>query len=406
MKRHTNKEFFTHNRERIAAQLEGGVLIASAYADMQRSHDAAHKFTQEANFWYLTGIERPDWLVVIDSERGKTMLVSPDVDPVHALFDGSLSTEDALQMSGADEVTSQAELKEQLAEYACQNRTIYTVDQPSRAEKFGFTLNPAAQKLRQQLETHFSEVHDARPLLARLRAIKQPSELAVIQRAIDITAKTLASVYKNFQTYAHEYEIEAAITHGFRTRGASGHAYDPIVAAGANACTLHYGENNAMLQPSSLVLLDVGAEVEQYAADITRTYSFGEPTQRQRDVFAAVHTAHKDIIALLAPGLSVQAYSDKVDKRMKQALIELGLISAKNDDVAYRKYFPHAISHGLGLDVHDSLGAPQEFAPNMVLTVEPGIYIPEEGIGVRIEDDILITANGRKNLSAQIPVVL
>lgn len=405
MKKLLTSEFFTSNRQRAMGLLEGGVLVAGAYSAMQRSNDAASKFEQEANFWYLTGIERADWWLIIDASRGKSWLVSPDVDPVHALFDGQLTPEQAKEISGVDEVISRAAADDLLAQTARQHRLVHTIDQPERADTFGFVLNPAPREMRERLSRKFADVQDFRPKLATLRAIKQPLEVKAIESAIDITARTLQEVRENFANYKHEYEIEADISRSFRASGATGHAYDPIVAAGGNACTLHYIENSSKLAKKSLVLLDVGAQVEHYAADITRTYAYGEPTKRQRVVHTVVQAAHRDIIDMLAPGLSVREYSEKVDARMQQALMELGLIDTPNDE-KYRTYFPHAISHGLGLDVHDSLGAPKEFVSGMILTVEPGIYIPEENIGVRIEDDILITEKGHRNLSAKIPTDL
>jgi Xaa-Pro aminopeptidase len=202
---------------------------------------------------------------------------------------------------------------------------------------------------------------------------------------------------------SHEYMVEAEFSHYFRSRGATGHAYEPIVASGKNACTLHHIDNAAEVKNNALLLIDIGASVDGYPADITRTYAVGKPNDRQKAVYTAVETAHYQIIDLLKPGLKVKDYSDRVDEIMKKALDSLGLLKKESD---YRRYFPHAVSHGLGIDVHDSLGGPEVFVAGMVLTVEPGIYIPEEGIGVRIEDDILITKTGHENLSAALPTSL
>lgn len=405
MKQLLTAEFFEENRTRAMRLLEGGVLVISAYAAMQRSYDAAFRFEQEANFWYLTGIEKPDWWVILDASRGKSWLVAPDVDPVHALFDGALSFEEAQRISGIDTVLTRAAADDLLKQTARQHQLVYTVDQPERADTFDFVLNPAPRDMHEWLARRFTGVQDFRGKLAKLRAVKQPLEIKTIEAAIAITAHTLNSVRANLAEYHYEYEIEADITRGFRYAGAAGHAYDPIVASGKNACTLHYGDNVGKLAKKSLVLIDVGAQVQHYAADITRTYAYGELTKRQQAVHEAVQFAHQDIIALLRPNLSVKEYSEQVDVRMKQALVELGLITP-TDDERYRQYFPHSISHGLGLDVHDSLGAPYAFEPGMVLTVEPGVYIPEEQIGVRIEDDILITDAGSRNLSAKLPISL
>lgn len=405
MKQLMTAAFFADNRARMYEQLQGGILVATAYSALQYSNDAAGRFKQEANFWYLTGIERPGWWLVMDASRGKSWLVTPDVDPIHALFDGSLSASEAAQRSGIEDVITRVQAEELLAQIARQHRLVYTVDQPERAESFDFVLNPAQREMRERLSRQFTGVQDARSLLARLRALKQPCEIKAIEAAIATTAAALTNVYKALSTYRYEYEIEAELHREFRRAGAQGHAYDPIIASGKNACTLHYIDNNSPLKKHSLVLLDVGAQVEQYAADITRTYAYYEPTARQRDIHTAVQAAHQDIIKLLQPGLSIAEYSDQVDARMRRALYELGLL-ASIDDVKYREYFPHAISHGLGIDVHDSLGRPTVFEPGMVLTVEPGIYVPSEGIGVRIEDDILITATKSRNLSHKLPTDL
>lgn len=401
MKKSLTSEFFTGNRQRAMELLEGGVLVVSAYSALQRSNDAAFKFEQEANFWYLTGVGHPGWWLIIDASRGKEWLVSPEVDPVHALFDGQLTPSQAKEISGITEVISRTAAEELLLQISRTHKLVYTVDQPDRADMFDFVLNPAPRDMREQLTRKFTDVRDFRATLAQLRAIKQPVEVDAIEAAIAVTVDTLSKVRAKFATYGYEYEIEADVTHGFRSAGAAGHAYDPIIAAGANACTLHYGDNAMRLKKKSLVLLDVGAQVERYAADITRTYAYGEPTKRQQAVHIAVQSAHRDIIAMLAPGLSVVEYHERVDTRMKRALVELELMQP-GDDEKYRRYFPHAISHGLGIDVHDALGQTREFGAGMVLTVEPGIYIPEEGIGVRIEDDILITKSGRRNLSAKL----
>lgn len=405
MKRLMTAEFFAGNRDKTMELLEGGVLVAAAYSAMQSSNDAASKFEQEANFWYLTGIERPGWWLIMDAARGKSWLVTPDVDPMHALFDGSLDSSIAARISGVEEVITRAQADELLLQIARQHRLAHYIGQPERSETFDFVLNPALREMHEKLARIFVGVQDLRPKLATLRALKQPAEIKAIESAIAITSTALAQIHDSLDTYKYEYEIEAELNKAFRQTGGRGHAYDPIVAGGSNACTLHYVDNAAPLKKRTLVLLDVGAQVEHYAADITRTYSYFEPTRRQQEIHRAVEAAHHDIIALLAPDVAVAEYSDKVDARMKRALMEVGLLKSL-DDERYRQYFPHAISHGLGIDVHDSLGRPKYFEPGMVLTVEPGIYIPQESIGVRIEDDILITEKGHRNLSQKLPTGL
>ena len=396
-----DKAFFTHNRQAIYKKTKADVIILAGNVSMQRSNDASYAFEQEANFWYLTGIAVPGWRLVI--EKDKSLLIAPDVDEVHRIFDGSLSDKDAKSVSGVQKVLTHSEGEALLAELKDAKASLATIGEDLHAEHYDFVLNPGAVDLLKQLKETFEEVEDCRRELAKLRAIKQPQEIQLIRNAIQLTINGFETVRNNIHHYSFEYEIEADFTHQFRKKGAIGHAYDPIVAAGKNACTLHYGNNQDPLVPGELVLLDIGARLHGYAADITRTYAHGNVSDRHKAVHQEVESAHHKIIELLQPGLDVKEYFNKVDKIMLVALNNLGLLKHKAD---YRKYFPHSISHGLGIDVHDSLGGPEVFEPGMVLTVEPGIYIPEEGIGVRIEDDILITETGHDNLSNRLPTSL
>lgn len=395
-------EFFRQNRHRLATELSGGIVVLAAYSAMQRGNDAAFGFEQEANFWWLTGIEEPDWWLIIDGGRGKSWLVAPNVSQARQLFDGSLAHEAAQKTSGVDDVLSNDEAQSMLRRLAGKHSVVYSLGEPPHADSFDFMLNPAPKKLYDRLERTFNSVQDCRRQLNSLRAIKQPEEIKIIKQAVKLTTEAFEYVKSNMNDYQYEYEIEADFTHFFRSRGSRGHAYDPIVAAGKNACTLHYSVNDQRISSGALVLLDVGARFKGYASDITRTYAHGRLTKRQAEVHASVSSAHEQIIKLLKPDLAVDEYQRQVDEIMQQALMQLGLLKEATDEQAYRKYFPHAISHGLGVDVHDSLGRPKALQPGMVLTVEPGIYIPEEKIGVRIEDDILITDKGHVNLSANL----
>ena len=237
-----------------------------------------------------------------------------------------------------------------------------------------------------------------------MRMIKQPPELRAIQAAIDITADSLQDAFKSakLEKYAFEYELEAEIGYGFRRRGAAGHAFEPIVAGGKKACTLHNVSNDAKLTRGELIVADVGAEVEHYAADITRTVAISSPTARQQAVYDAVLDAQRFAFGLLKPGMDFGDYREQTDRFIGEKLRELGLIK-RVTDANTRRYYPHSISHFLGLNVHDSGDYRQPLTAGAVLTVEPGIYIPEEGIGVRIEDDVLITASGIKILSDKLP---
>ena len=395
--------FFISNRNKIIEATQEGLLVFAGYRQLQQKGDMAARFEQEANFWWLTGIEAPGWWLMIDRHSARSYLIAPEVEAVHELFDGSMSHDEAQEMSGVDEVLSAKDGEALLKNFATEHTVVFTLGKDPMAKHYDFVLNPGPVAMLARLKRMFEIVIDCRIDLARLRAIKQPEEIAAIKKAVALTVDAFNDIKPRLDSLQYEYQVEAEFTHYFRSRGAEGHAYEPIVAGGKNACTLHYTQNNSSLKKSELLLLDIGARVGGYAADITRTYGIGEPTERQLAVHQVVEAAHREIIALLKPGLSIEVYAEKVDEIMKSALSELGLLKSPTD---YRKYFPHAISHGLGIDVHDSLGRPSEFLEGMVLTVEPGIYVPEEGIGVRIEDDILITAEGAESLSAALPTSL
>jgi Xaa-Pro aminopeptidase len=394
--------FFTANRERTMEKLQGGLLVVAGYTGMQRSNDTEFRFEQEGNFWWLSGVEFPDWWLIIDAKRGKSWLVEPDIDEMHRLFSQSLPVEQAKETSGITDVLSRDKAMSMLRTAAKSHQLVYTVGLPAYHDHFTFTLNPSAREMQERLERIFTKVQDFRLELARMRAIKQPIEIEMMQAAIDLTIITLQTIKKKLPIYKYEYEIEAELSYAFRATGGSGHAFDPIVASGGNATVAHYFTNDSPLKKGTLVMMDVGAKLGGYPADVTRTYAIGKPTKRQAAVHQAVQSAQAQIIAMLKPGLSIEEYYKRTDHIVKKEMIDLKLITSMDDDALYRRYFPYSISHGVGVDVHDALGRPREFQPGMVLTVEPGIHIGDEKIGVRIEDEILITETGHRNLSSKL----
>ncbi len=396
-----DRDFFSNNRQKLYDEVGGSALAVSAYSKMQKSLDIAHSFEQESNFWYLTGINEPDWWLIADGTRRKAWLVSPQVNKERRLFDGGLTNEEASKKSGISDIVDRDEAVILLRQLARNHGLVYTVDQPPHIERFGFSLNPAPRELKELLERTFNGVQDCRKYLAKLRAIKQPIEIEQIKHAIKITGTAFDKVRQNLAKYKYEYEIEARFSYEFRRNGADGHAYDPIIASGQNACVLHYNSNQNKLKKPNFILMDVAARYHHYSADITRTLALGKLTKRQMEVHRAVQMALDKIVGLCRPGTKLADYQLKADHVMEQALVQLGLIEEGDNDAFY-KYFPHAISHGLGIDTHDSFGGLDEFKPGMVLTVEPGIYIPDEQLGVRIENDVYITNSQPVNLSAQL----
>ena len=390
------------NRKRTIEACSGGLFVFSGYDAMQLSGDMAAPFLQEATFWWLTGIEEPGWKLIIDSARsGRAILYRPERSDIQMVFDGSYTTERALEISGAQEVRSSKVFESDLRQFRRYHTLVKTVKATDHQD---FVHNPAMADLAKLLDRIFLTSEDCSRLIDGLRAIKQPEEIRRIRAAVKHTVAAFKYVRESLDSIRHEYGVEAEFGYAFRRNGLD-HAYRPIVASGSNACTLHYDKNNASLAKNKGVLIDIGARYDGYAADITRTYCVN-PTKRFKAVHAAVERAHHRCIALLGPDLPVIEYVTAVDEVMKDALEEVGLLKDRSDTESYRKYFPHSISHGLGVDTHDPFGNHRYFRPGMVITVEPGIYIPEESLGVRIEDDILITDSGHENISGALSTKL
>ncbi len=402
-----DSNFFKNNRANLRRHLNtDDPIVITANGLIQMGADSSYPFVQDANFWYLSGINDPDIILVMDGER--EFLIAPTREATRATFDGQIDQTSLTNLSGIGDVLNEVSGWKRLDALAEKTKRLATLaPAPSFIEQYGMYANPARSRLIDRIRRHVEDIHlmDIRPEIARLRMIKQAPELAALKLAIDITTDTLKDVMAAASGYSYEYEIEADISRGFRYRGADGHAFDPIVAGGKRACTLHNTSNNAALDSSELVVMDVGAAVMGYAADITRTMSVSKPSPRQQDVFRAVRAAHAYAMSLIKPGTKLKTYEDKVMRFIGSELKTLGLIkNLKETEV--RRYFPHATSHFIGLNVHDVGDYQMPLKPGMVLTVEPGIYIPEEGIGVRIEDDVLVTPDGVKSLSAGLPVKL
>jgi Xaa-Pro aminopeptidase len=399
-------EFFRDNRRRLREAIGSDApVVITANGLLQRSADTTFPFQQDAGFWYLTGIDEPDIILVMEAVA--EYLIVPGRDPVREAFDGAVKSAELTRLSGIGEVLAEREGWQRLGALARQSpEAAVLAANPVRMKFFGIYTNPARRLLQARLRRQHTALKlvDIRPQLARLRMVKQPLEIQAIQRAIDVTVDTIteAAAPAKLSSYQYEYELEAALSHGFRRRGARGHAFDPIVASGKSAATIHSLKNDGELEADTLVVMDVGAAYDHYAADITRTVAYGKPSARQAAVFAAVLSVQNQVLERLKPGLLIRDNERQVEQEIGRELLQLGLIT-KNDRASVRRYYQHACSHSLGLDLHDAADYTQPLQPGMVLTVEPGIYIPEESIGVRIEDDVLITENGIEILSRRLP---
>lgn len=407
-----DSDFFAGNRERLCQLFTGTApIVLTANGLMQRGSDEAFPFQQDTHFWYLTGLNEPDVVLVMD--KGKEFLIVPGRSQSREAFDGALDFTELSRQSGITTILPEKEGWKQLDGRIKRVQHVATLA-PAQPyiESWGLYANPARLTLVKRLREANSslELLDLRTHVARMRMVKQPIELGALQKAIDITIDTIKDVTKPKQlsSYTYEYELEADITRGFRKRGATGllgHAFTPIVASGKHACTMHHVNNDGTLASDELVILDVGASYQQYNADISRTVISGEPSRRQHAVYEAVLAVQEYGFSLLKPGVYFREFESQIVAFMGEKLRELGLIKTITDETV-RKYFPHATSHYLGLNTHDVGDYDRPLEPGVVMTVEPGIYIPQEGIGVRIEDDVLITKDGIKNLTERLPRTL
>lgn len=398
-------DFFVGNRERLRNLFTGTApIVITANGHLQRNGDNPYRFRQDANFWYLTGIDHPDVILVMD--RDKEYLIIPERDPVRETFDGSISPEALSRRSGVKDVfVDKAGWKRLSRKLKNSKHVAVLAPSPAYQEWYGLYSNPARAALVSKLKTynHELELLDLRDHMMKMRVIKQPVELQAIQHAIDVTIEGLRYVTDRdrLREYAHEYEIEADLTAQYR-RGGCFHAFEPIVAGGVRACQMHNIGNNGQLSADELLLFDTGAESNWYSADISRTVALGEPTDRQQSVFDAVCEAQDYAYTLIKPGITNADYEKKMEMFMGEKLRELGVLKTISTDNV-RVFFPHLTTHYLGLDTHDVGDYRKEMRPGMVMTVEPGIYLPQEGIGVRMEDNVLVTENGCSVLSQAMP---
>ncbi len=398
--------FFSANRANLRKLFTGTApIVISANGMLQRGGDSTYAFCQDASFWYFTGIDIADAVLVMD--KNQDYLIIPELTAVMEFFDGVIDTKAIAERSGIEDIYTASEGFKKLESRIKKVKHLATLPAlPTYEEHYHFYPNPARARLVNRLKAYNNSVEllDLGPHVSRLRVMKQPEEIEAIKAAIAITSSAIRSSMTGSKLikYNYEYELEAELSKQIRRAGSEGHAFDPIVAGGLNACTLHSIANNSRLSQKEMVLVDMGASVEHYAADITRTYTRGLPTKRQQAVHAATLDVQTYAMNLLKPGVLMKEYEYAVELYMGEKLRELGLIKTISYENV-RKYFPSATSHFLGINVHDVGDYSRPLEPGMVLTVEPGIYIREEAIGVRIEDDILITDTGNRNLSSRLP---
>ena len=412
-----NPKLFISNRERFRKELKpNSFAIFNSSDEMPRNGDQDHPFRQSSDFFYLTGIDQAKSVLFIFPDcplekYREALFVEETNDYIAVWYGKKYSKEEATEVSGIKNVfwldSFDTALKEVMA--ACEYVYLNANENPRYSNPVPYCDIRFNKHLTQKYPAHKYE--RSAPIVSRLRMIKSSIEIDLLKEAISITEKAFRRLLGFTKPGVMEYEVEAEITHEFIRNRASGHAYYPIVASGKGACVLHYIENNKECKDGDLLLLDFGAEYANYAADLSRTIPVnGKFSPRQKEVYNACLRVMKAAIKMLVPGTTIDAYHAEVCKVMDKELIGLGLYTeddVKKQDASkpmYFKYYMHGTSHYIGLDVHD-VGTKQDvIKPGMVFSCEPGIYIQEEGIGIRIENDILITENGNIDLMASIPI--
>ncbi len=360
------------------------------------------KFSQDNNFLYLTGLMVPDAIFVL-VKSGETLSEHLFIErgiPEREVWDGKKMTPDeASEISGIAKVHFLDEFYDYLGSFALSVTKIYAnIGTPSLMAPPSlpmFKLQPLRERFPQIV------IENVNNLLTPLRKVKDEWEIMQLQRAIDITGKGILDIMESARVGMMEYELEAILFYRMQRSGAKNWGFSPIIASGVNAATLHYKKNECRIENNEVVLLDVGASYMNYSADITRCFPIGMSfTERQKAVYNAVLNVQKQIIAMIKPGVALSHLQITTRELITEALIALGLIE---DPDQFFKYYMHGVSHFLGMDTHDLGGREAILEPGNVITVEPGIYIPEERLGIRIEDDVLVTEDGYCVLSQNIP---
>jgi Xaa-Pro aminopeptidase len=412
-----NPELFKLNRRRFTRKmLPDSIAIFHSNDLMPRNGDTFHPFRQNSDLFYLSGLDQEETVVVLFpdcvKEGFQEIAFIKRTDEFIAIWEGEkLTKEKATAISGIQKVYWLDQMDNILNELILLSKRIYV--NPNENDRFNSAVEDRnlrfAKALQQRYPLH--KYHRSQPILKKLAMIKSPLEVEIMQKAINITGDAFKRVLEFVQPGVMEYEVEAEITHQFIKNGANGHAYEPIVASGSNSCILHYVKNNQKCKEGDLLLMDFGAEYANYAADLSRTIPVsGQFTDRQRKVYDAVLSVMKGAKELLVPGTILEDYHKEVGKMMESALLDLKLLTPSDVEKqdpsypAYKKYFMHGTSHHLGLDVHDLANRYDPIQAGMVFTCEPGIYIREEGIGIRLENDILVTDAGPVDLMANIPI--
>ncbi len=404
-----DKQFFISNRKKLFRMMDDNSL-AIFYAARTGPGTLPTEFVQNRNFYYLSGLNVPNAKLIMHKKGKKNMellFIERNITELEVWLGKKMSKEDAKKISGIETVYHTDEFERHLHLYASSTEICYYDYETSLIDtnlSYGLTqLN--------LIKEHYPtiRIEKVTPFLSKLRMRKNKEEIENIKKAISYTNEGIRSILEHAKHGMMEYELEAYFRFGCIRRGEKKLAFSPIVASGKNATILHYEKNNSKIEKNDLVLLDVGAKYNEYNADISRTFpASGKFNKRQKEVYNEVLQIQKKIINSVKPGITIKELQTKTIKLITEALFRLKLITKKSkvspfDREEYKKYYMHGVSHHLGLDAHDLSNREEKLQVGNVITVEPGIYIKEEKIGIRIEDDVLVTKNGCEVLSSKIP---
>ena len=413
-----SNQLFIKNRAKFAARMKPkSIAIFNSNDTFSTGADSTLPFEQHRDIFYLSGADQEESILLlfpdaIDPNHREILFLTETNKHIEIWYGAKFSKQEAIQVSGIKTIYWLSEFKKIFYDLMTEAETIYfdtnehyrqSVEMETREDRF-------IKQCKIEFPAHKWE--KSGQIMQEIRGVKEPEEIELMQTACEITNKGFRRILPFVKPTIMEYEIEAEFMHEFLNNRSKGFAYTPIIASGYSACVLHYIENNKVCKDGDMLLLDVGAEYANYSSDMTRTIPVnGKFTKRQKDVYNAVLRVKKEATKLLTPGTLWTEYHKEVGKFMTSELVGLGLldkVDIQNEDPnwpAYKKYFMHGTSHHLGLDTHDFGALKTPMKANMVFTVEPGIYIPEENMGIRIEDDVVIQKTGEPfNLMRNIPI--
>jgi Xaa-Pro aminopeptidase len=407
---------FILNRKRLAEKLlPQSLAIFNSNDEYTRNGDQSYHYRQHSDLFYLSGVGQEKTILVLapdhpEPKNREILFIIESSEQIEIWNGHKFTKEEAKKISGIENVQWISGFDLLLRDLMNWSDNVYLniFEYPKYFSDVASRDHRFARQLQEMFPVH--QYRRSAPILTNLRMIKSQPEIDLIKNAIDITGKAFQRALKFVKPGVKEYEIQAEMEHEFLMNRSNGNGYLPIIASGKNSCVLHYIENDEECKHGDLVLFDFGAEYANYSADVSRTIPVnGKFAPRQRQFYELVLRVQKEAISQMIPGNTFEKYNTFVNKLMEEEMIKAGLFTAedvKNQDTEkplYKKYFMHGTAHHLGLDVHDSSNKYQPFMPGMVFTCEPGIYLRDEGFGIRIENNILITENGPVDLTSEIP---